>query len=179
MKAIKPAQRLYIHQKTRKSKLKKQKTINNYQKSHNSKNESSNDFNIFGISYFRCRSDKQSKKRIRHENLEELSWPFATDRVSGGDRQVTLLEDEICMRPTMSQSIRTWATAKMYSRRNASTFDYSIEENHKQPKNVYVKSLSTFCQQFVNIFPSTILCFNASHVCCIKLLSYLDKLIHP
>ena len=157
MKAIKPAQRLYIHQKNSKIKTQKTKTINNYQKSHYSKNESSNDFNLFGISNFRCRSDKQSKKRIRHENLEKLSWPFTTDRVSGGDRQVALLKDEICMRPTMSQGIRTWATAKMYSRRNASTFDYSIEKNHKQPKNVYVKHfvniLSTVCQHFfVNNF---------------------------
>ena len=34
---------------------------------------------------------------------------------------------------------------------------------------------STICQHF----PSTILCLNASHVCCIKLLSYVSWIIYP
>ena len=94
-------------------------------------------------------------------------------------RQIVMLENEIRMRPTMPQGIRTRATKKMFSRRNASTFDYSIGKDQKEPKNVYVKLLSTFCQQIVNIFPSTLLCLNASHVCCIKLLSYVSWIIYP
>ena len=123
MKAIKPAQRLYIHQKP-KHKITK-KTIKNDQKSHYGKNESSNDYHLFGTSNFRGRSDEQSKKRLRHENLEEFSWLFTTNRVSGRDCQVAMLEDEIRLCPTMPQGIRTWATTKMYSRRNGSPYDHS------------------------------------------------------
>ena len=65
-------------------------------------------------------------------------------------RQIAMLENEIRMRPTMPQGVRTRATKKMFSRRNASTFDYSIGKDQKEPKNVYVKLLSTFCQQIVN-----------------------------